>query len=67
MENIKNTVTEKRPVSSTMRKMEIGDLEVFPRSQYTSIISTKTRFKIEQEKVFKHELKENCITVTRIA
>lgn len=32
---------EKRPISTTLRSMNVGDVELFPLTQYNSLRSTK--------------------------
>lgn len=65
MENLKQVIMEKRPIRPTLRKMNVGDIEVFPRVQYSSIMAIKARLKIELDIVFQHEVKENGIVVKR--
>lgn len=63
---------EKRPIAETLRNMAVGDVEVFPISQYTSVrntpynaMSTDTyngmKFSI------KRDMEKGELTVTRTA
>ncbi len=60
-----NTINEKRPLAPTLRAMGKNDEEVFPRSQYSSIVTTKRRLEIETNAKFTFTVKDNCILVQR--
>ena len=64
---MKNTELEKRPIAPILRKMEIGDVEEYPRSQHQSLRSTVSEIHIMEGKKFTRKKSENGITVKRTA
>lgn len=64
---MENVITEKRPISPVLKKMKIGEVEVFPLAQYSSVVTLKRRVHLEKGFDFDFKAKDNCIVVTRIA
>lgn len=62
---MENLSIEKRPISKVLKNMEVGQVEKFPKIQYSSILSVKARTKIERDMEFSHSVKKDCIEVTR--
>ncbi|NOU62230.1 hypothetical protein [Marinifilum caeruleilacunae] len=57
----------KKPLAPLMRKMKVGQVEVYPCSQNRSINVTASNLNIEEGKSFSRKRKGNVIEVTRTA
>ena len=64
---MEKVINEKRSIAPVLRNMKMGDVEVFPLSQYSSVVSVKRRIHLETGIKFKFKAKDNCVILTRIA
>ncbi|MBK3516677.1 hypothetical protein [Carboxylicivirga marina] len=62
MQNLAN-----KPISPTLKNMQVDAIEIFPKSQYSSLCTIFSRLKIEQNLKFSKEIKEDCIVVQRLS
>lgn len=61
----KDALTKKR-VAPTLRKMEIGDKEYFPATQWLSLMTARQRLNIQESMNFSiHRSENNQVEVTR--
>ncbi|MFW5758489.1 MAG: hypothetical protein ACOCYO_07400 [Bacteroidota bacterium] len=60
-----NVIEKKRPIAPVLKKMKVGDSEVYPLSQYSSVVSVKRRVNIQTGFNYSFKAKENCVIVTR--
>jgi hypothetical protein len=57
---------EKKEITPILKSLEIGESENYPKSQYTSLLATLPRLRIQYNLKFSTSLNENSIKITRI-
>jgi hypothetical protein len=63
---MEKVITKKRPVKPTLRKMNVEDVKVFPRTQYSTLRHAIYEVRVETKFEFDHEIKDDCIEVKRV-
>ena len=60
--------TKKKKITATLRTMKVGDIEVFPYSQYPSMLTTMSRLRLSRVGDYKMTATENDgLVIQRIA
>ena len=63
---MKKEAVKKRRVSPVLKKMKVGDVEIYPRCQYSSLNTTFGKISTEQGMKYSMRKVDDILEVTRV-